>query len=209
MTTKQRTDIRQLALPLAIVLLVGFLANAGVWAFLVRPKAQAYEQMAAGGGEALNNLKRRTANIERLERYVDKLAQADIDMETLRNDVLSSRDQRMVDVNIEVTSLCEQFNIPVEQVNYGTDILEREELDRYDISLPLEGSYSDLRRFLQAVESSDKFLIVQKVALRQQSDGRTRSNQLQLDIDLATYFTASEQLLESWKAMRTRQGGRR
>ena len=56
---------------------------------------------------------------------------------------------------------------------------------------------------------SDKFLIVQKVALRQQSDGRTRGNQLQLDIDLATYFTASEQLLESWKAMRTRQGGRR
>lgn len=207
MSRKKRTDVRQLATPIFVVLLLGIAVNVALWAFLVRPKAQAYQAMAAGGGKQLEALEERRATIEQLEGYVDALEKAQNDMKTLRQDVLSTRALRMVDVNAEITGLSDRFNIPVEQVNYGTEILEREELDRYDISLPLEGSYSDLRRFLQAVESSEKFLIVEKVALRQSSDPAARGKKLQLNIDLATYFTASEQLLESWRSLRAKRGG--
>ena len=57
------------------------------------------------------------------------------------------------------------------------------------MTVPLEGGYANLRRFLQAVEVSDKFLVVERVAL---GEGKRGGAMLQLSITLATYFDAPE-----------------
>jgi Tfp pilus assembly protein PilO len=55
--------------------------------------------------------------------------------------------------------------------------------------VPLEGGYANLRKFLQAVESSSKFLVIEQVALAQGHEGGAI---LQLNIALATYFDDPE-----------------
>ena len=53
--------------------------------------------------------------------------------------------------------------------------------------VPLQGGYAALRQFLNAVEESDKFLLVERVVLAQGQDGGVL---LQLNITLTTYFDA-------------------
>ena len=57
--------------------------------------------------------------------------------------------------------------------------------------VPLTGGYSNLRKFIQAVEGSDEFLVVEQVSLGESADG---SQQLILNITLTTYFEAPEAL---------------
>ena len=72
------------------------------------------------------------------------------------------------------------------------------------ITVPLEGGYSALRRFLQAVEHSSKFLLVERVALGKGKEGGVL---LQLNITLATYFNAPEERLRK-KPQPTRRSRR-
>jgi len=55
--------------------------------------------------------------------------------------------------------------------------------------VPLEGGYHNLRGFIQAVESSSQFLVIERVVLVRSKEGGVL---LQLNITLATYFDAPE-----------------
>ena len=55
--------------------------------------------------------------------------------------------------------------------------------------VPLEGGYQNLRSFIQAVESSEQFIVVERVQLGRSNEGGVM---LQLNITLATYFDAPE-----------------
>ncbi|MFN0281755.1 MAG: hypothetical protein ACKVZ6_07260 [Kineosporiaceae bacterium] len=57
------------------------------------------------------------------------------------------------------------------------------------MTLPLEGGYANLRRFLHAVEISGEFLVIERVALAEGDEGGVR---LALNITLATYFDLPE-----------------
>ena len=112
------------------------------------------------------------------------------DLGVLHDDILSSRDRRLVEVQHEVAELCEQFGIEYTSVNYSNSVLPDVGLDRLGMNVPLEGNYGNLRRFLQAVEESSRFLLVEKVAL---SRGKEGGSLLSLNISMATYFNLSNE----------------
>lgn len=203
MTRSQRRDVRNWGGVAAMLLLVCFLVNGLVYAFMVRPKVQSVWELKNNSGPQIEALEERTDLVERMESYVGGLKQAETDMSTLRQDVLSTRERRFVDVQAEIADLSRQFNIPIDRVSYNHEILESEELDVAKITVPLEGSYSDLRRFLQAAEASDKFLVVERVSLGTSSTG---AGKLQLSIGMSTYFNAPKELLDSLRSLR-RTGG--
>ena len=58
--------------------------------------------------------------------------------------------------------------------------------------VPLAGGYTNLRKFIQSVESSDNFLVIERVAL---GTGKT-ADVVELNITLATYFIAPDADLE-------------
>ncbi len=201
---RRRRDLRQWSGPLFAGLALLLLANAAVYAFVVRPKVRSVWELETNSGPRVQALEEEREAVERLEAYVAGLGEARDDMETLRRDVLATRERRLVDVQAEIGKLCVQFGIPLDKVNYSHEILEAERLDRIYMLVPLEGNYADLRRFLQAVEASDKFLVVERVALGPASSGKA---ELQLNIVLATYFNAPEELLETLRDMRARARG--
>ncbi len=73
-------------------------------------------------------------------------------------------------------------------VDTDTEYMAGQGLERFAMVVPLQGGYANLRHFIQAVESSDKFLVVERVAIDRAKDGGVL---LQMNITLATYFDAS------------------
>jgi len=122
---------------------------------------------------------------------------AEKDLEKLRDEILSSRNTRLVEVQNEVAQLAAEFHIPLDSVGFSSELLLDEELDRFGMDVPLEGNYSSLRKFLQAVEQSDKFLVVERVGLAR---GKAGGSLLSLNISLATYFNAPEGLRDFLRA---------
>ena len=188
----RRFDIRQAGTPILIALLLGFAVNAGVYFLVVRPAALEYRAIADENSPLNEELEELQAVVDKRESYLEALAKAERDLQYIRDEVLSTKAQRMIEVQAERDSLCRQFNIDVDTVDYDHNLLMREELDVLRMVVPLQGGYATLRQFLQAVESSSNFLLIERVALGQGKDGGV---QLQLSITLTTYFDAPEHMI--------------
>jgi Tfp pilus assembly protein PilO len=187
--TRSRFDIRQHGRPILFVL-GGLLAlNLAGFLLVVRPQVREFRALTTENSPRAQLLRARQDHVEALEAFVDALGQARTDLQTLREQVLSTRERRMVAVQAELRDLCERFNIDLELVNYEHGELGAEALEYQRMVVPLRGGYSALRGFLQAVESSDKFLVVEKVVLGQGKEGGVL---LDLQITLATYFDSPE-----------------
>ena len=187
-----RFDIRQGGRQILLLLALLAMVNAGVYLLYVRPDVQEYQTLLEENKPRFDELNLREAEAVELETYLAGLRQAEEDLQQLRDEVLSTKDARMVDVQVELAKLARDFKIQAPTNDFDNQVLYEEELERFVIVLPLEGGYSNLRRFLRAVENSDNFLIVERVAL---ASGKRGGVLLSLDISLATYFNAPEELL--------------
>lgn len=189
--TKRRVgfDIRQAGRQIGIVFLVVLIVNIAVAAFVVRPTVRAFRSLDENSLPQRNQLRQRQKQVEGREAFLAALVQAEVDLQTLRGEILSTRQRRMVEVQVELAKLARQFNINLERVQYENDLLEDEGLERFAMVVPLEGGYANLRKFIEAVERSERFLVVERVALGSGQDGGTL---LQLNITLATYFDVPE-----------------
>jgi len=182
---KPRFDLRQMARQILALYLALLVVNVLVYAVLVRPRAQSVRQMRAESQPARARLKEREAEAKAREGTLAALERAKSDLERLRNDVLSTRDRRMIEVQLEVARLARQFGVNYQRVQYENKELEDEGLDRMAMVVPLSGGYGSLRKFLQAVETSDKFLVIEQVAL---ATGKEGGALVDLNITLASYF---------------------
>lgn len=182
---QSRWDIRQASREL----LVGFggllLANLAFYGIFVKPRTGDLAALTTKSQPKLEELERREAAVQVREAYLQGIEQAEDDLDHLRTNVLQTRDRRIVTVQQEVEDLAQQFNLQSTQITYQNEILRNEGIERYGTTLPLEGGYANLRKFLQAIEKSDKFLVIERVALAEGLEGGVM---LQLNITLATYF---------------------
>jgi len=184
-----------------ITLIVGLLAvaNGVVYFLATRPKVQEYTSLQEGTGPQQEALRAHRAEVEEREGYHEALVKAEADLLTLREAVLSTRKLRMTEVYLELASLAGQFSIDVDSISFDNEILREEELDKLVMTVPLEGGYANLRKFLRAVENSEKFLVVERVAL---GEGKRGGVLLQLSISLATYFDAPDDVKRANEAER-------
>lgn len=183
-----RFDIRAASGRIALVLGALLLANVAVSIVLVRPKVAEYRQLTDQTGPHMQVVKTRERDVKGVETYSTSLTKARDDMKHLAEDVLSTRQRRMIGVQLEVARLVKEFGIALDRVQYENQSLDNGALERFGIVVPLAGGYTNLRKFIQAVESSENFLVIEKVALDQ---GKSQ-DLLELDITLATYFIAPD-----------------
>ena len=200
-TPRFRFDIRQNGRRIITALLLLLALNVLAYAFLVRPKIRDYTMLEEQSLPRRKALAERKAEVEAREGYLRALEQAQVDLKTLRGDVLSTRPVRMVQVNQMLALMAEQYKIQLETVQYENTQLEDEGIERYAMVVPLIGGYANLRRFIQAIEDSDEFLVIERVAIDRARDGGVM---LQLNITLATYFDSPE-LRQKLEQRRSRQ----
>lgn len=178
-------DIRQSGRRIVWALVVLVALNLAATLLVVRPKVRDLEGLQEASAPRREAKQALIDDVESREAYLAALDQARLDLATLRDDVLSTKNRRLVPVQLEVASLADEFGVRFEQVRNKNAVLEDEELEYFGMVVPLEGGYANLRQFIQAVESSEKFLVIEQVALDEAKDGGAL---LQLNITVATYF---------------------
>jgi Tfp pilus assembly protein PilO len=184
-----RFDIRQAGRLLLVAYGALILVNAVFFLLLTRPKVFEYRTMTEKTAPLVQALANRETQVDDLEEYLRRLQQTQTDLERLREEILATKNRRMIEVQLELEKLAKQFHINSDQVTYENQILEEEDLERFAMVVPLEGGYQNLRSFIQAVESSDQFLVIERVNLVRSREGGVL---LELNITLATYFDAPE-----------------
>ena len=185
---RPRFDVREASGIIFLFLGVLILGNILVTVFVVRPKVVRHRQLTDLSSPQLQVVKTREKEVVQKEDYRKALEKARDDMKHLAGDILSTRQRRMVGVQLEVAKLAREFGIALDRVKYENEPLDNGALERFAIVVPLSGGYTALRKFIQSVESSDNFLVIERVAL-----GSGKSTELlELNITLATYFIAPD-----------------
>ena len=91
-----RFDIRQASKKILVGLLVLAGLNAIFYFISTRPALKEYRKLEATTRPDFDEIKQRERAVTRLESFRDGLQQAETDLQTLRDDVLSTRDARLV-----------------------------------------------------------------------------------------------------------------
>lgn len=190
---KARFDVREASGKILLAMAALLLANAVVAIVFVRPEVMRYRQLTDASSPQAQLLKSREKEVLAHEAYRAALEKARDDMKHFAADVLSTRQRRMIGVQLEVTGLAKQFGISADRVAYENNDLDNGALERFGTVVPLTGGYASLRKFIQAVESSENFLVIERVTLGQGKTGDT----VELHITLATYFIAPDAKLEN------------
>lgn len=189
---RPRFDIRDASGIVFTVLGALLLANLAVSIIVVRPKVVRYRQLTDLSSPQLQVVKTREKEVTQKEEYRKSLEKARDEMKRLAGEVLSTRQRRMIGVQLEIAKLARSFGIASDQVHYENESVDNGALERFGSVVPMAGGYADLRKFIQAVESSDNFLVIERVAL---GSGKS-SDVLDLNITLATYFIAPDANLD-------------
>ena len=184
MTRKKVFDIREASGRIALVLFALLAVDVAVSVLLVRPEVAKHRQLTDETGPHVQVVKERQKDVETKEAYAASLIKARDDVKRLAGEVLSTKQRRMIGVQMEIDNLERQFGIAYNSVKYENESLDNGAVERFGIVVPLSGGYSNLRKFLQAVEGSENFLVIERIALGTGKSGDV----VELDITLATYF---------------------
>ncbi len=191
---RSRFDVREQSGKILLLLGAGLLANVVVSVLVVRPKVVRYRQLTDVSSPQLQVVETREKDVVQKEAYRTSLEKTRDDMKHLAGEVLATRQRRMIGVQFEVAKLVKEFGIALEKVQYENEQVDNGALERFGIVVPLTGGYTSLRKFIQAVESSDNFLVIERVQL---GTGKS-SDVVELNITLATYFTAPDINLDNF-----------
>jgi hypothetical protein len=129
-----------------------------------------------------------------------------VGLERFHREVLSTKRERMTFFLREIRRMAQQSGVRLETIGYNVEEIresrkargaapsglglgdaEASALIRFSTTLPLEGTYGAVRKFLSAVENNPElFLVIERVSLRSKAEDRI--NQIDLNVEFSTYF---------------------
>lgn len=122
---------------------------------------------------------------ELLKSRVTGLEQAQKDLQYLYTKVFESEKTGPTEIRLELEDLAQKAQIKRGDFTYGYDRLEQYRLQRFNLGVPVEGSYRNIRQFINSIERSKHFLILERVEL---SAEKQNPNSVNLDFRLSTYL---------------------
>ena len=168
-------------LPLLLLLLV----NIAVLAW--------YGTVYSGYAKSVDRqLENRRSELERLEEQSKKQRQTlqrldrnQTQLTRFYTERLAPPSERLTDVIREVRSLAKTAGLQPSSINYPEDELADYGLVKRTFSFNVEGSYAQLRRFINLLEMTESFLTLEAVTM----GGRKEDARLRIRLKLSTLFT--------------------
>ena len=179
-------DIREKAPLLIAILLVLLAGNLGAAFLLNLPRSERAASLREAAHDLQQRLLQRRGQVERFRTEYDRVMGGQKSLRTFYDEVLSTKRQRMTPLLKEVREIAARFNIKPESISYSHDIFDRDRIVKFGAVMPINGSYENLRAFIDAIENSENFLIIEAVNLTDSKEGGVI---LSLNIALATYFS--------------------
>ncbi|PYQ10535.1 MAG: hypothetical protein DMH00_10840 [Acidobacteria bacterium] len=186
---RKRFDIRDERAKVGIVLGVVAVINLTLYVALNLPRMhrEAVEEgRVTSLTQDLSEVSRRVTLMKDLnQRFEGEKSKVD----RFYQDVLGSKDARMIRIQREVRAIASSLGLDPETIAYDPELLDKVGLVRFGINVPLSGDYRNLRQFINKIEKSENFFIVDSVTLGGGKDGGAL---LDLEIHLSTYFDSPE-----------------
>lgn len=177
------TERGRLLIPLAILLVLNI-------AFYFVGTLRAKSRTGALQAKA-ESLQARTVQANRDMKFVserlESVTQAKSNVDDFYQDVLSTIETKQIPIIDEVNRLAREYRIELERVDYQPDkeVDDAPDVTYMGIALPLRGDYRSLRRFINRLEKSEHFLVIDAIDLRNVKES---SSTLALNIRLYTYY---------------------
>lgn len=144
--------------------------------------------------EELNEARQVLARLEaRLERVEDQAAwveQTRSGLQELYGERLAPERARLTRVIAEVKDLASRAGLEPQQISYPSEPLEEFGLRKRSFVFRVDGSYSDLRKFVNLLELSESFLTLEQVTL----SGAGARGGLSIQLRISTLFALDEGL---------------
>ena len=180
-------DTRKSVRPALVTGLLLLAINVGVYALVIRPRVQAYENLEGTRIEFEHELGTAEKRTRSFRKNLQRSKRPSRMTKKFHKTVLGTKQSRSIDIQREISEIATQFRIDPQSLSIQNKDLEDNGLENIEIELPLEGDYGDLRSFIARVESSKSFLIVDGIGLTGTKEGGL---QLALNITVSSYFDA-------------------
>ena len=187
--TRRRLDLREDFWTIAGACGALLLVNLGLYAMVNLPRVRLLADLAEGRNQARSTLKaaeqRVAAMRELVRRYDEEVGR----LEDFYANRLGTKGERLTSIQKEVRTIATEFRIDPNSIDYNPDRLEKTDLVRFQMNVPLEGGYPNLRQFISRVEASKHLLTVDSVELTGSQGGGAM---LSLTIRISAYFRDPE-----------------
>ena len=184
---KDQSEIWRLRLWVWVPALLFFLINAVAFSVYSFGFADQVKSLEADLGEAQKQLQPQSLKRKELENRIQRASAADIAVEQLYDQQFSTRSQRLTRVTTEVKTLARKAGLNPRTLSYPEEAIESYGLVKRSFVFPVEGTYLELRQFLNLLEHSESFLTLESVTLSETS--RDQGPELRMNLRISTLFS--------------------
>ena len=178
-------DVREKA-PLIAGIILGLLGINMIFAFLVNvPRARRTAALDDAVAQASQVLVSKQEDVARLREHYSRVMEGRQNLDKFYSDILSTKQLRLISFQKEIRDIAKKFNINVETITYPREVYPKDKVARFSATMPLSGSYENLREFIDTIEKSDNFIVIDAIQLTNSKEGGVI---LSLSIQLSTYF---------------------
>ncbi len=171
---------------LALILL---LVNVVVTVLVVLPQHNRVLNLQASSVSLKKQLAVEQREVKNLRTRLQNLRQSQADLKTIYDKVLMSRSEGVTAIRLELESLTRSMQNARQDFSYTYDDLPDFGLQVFHLGVPVEGNYRSLRQFINSIENSKHFLILDRVELSSEK----KADVLNLDFRISTYLVNNEQ----------------
>jgi Tfp pilus assembly protein PilO len=182
------------------------LANLVVYGAVTYRLATKQERLAQQQASLSEEIATRQAELAALREEQERIERNDAVAEQFWSDVVQPVTPGLTDALAEIDRLARQSNVERGRTSYSQEVLAVG-LREMNVSMPLQGSYFDLIRFINVLERSERFFLVREIALRDAAEGR-----LSLRCDVSFFVKPPDETAaasENGNGARTRRGSGR
>ena len=122
-----------------------------------------------------------------LEAQQEAIARTRLAIDELYSERLASESERLTSIIAEVKDLAARSGLTPPSVSYPTEPLQDYGLRRRGFVFSVQGSYPDLRKFINLLELSDTFLTLEEVTLSEGGSGN-----LSIQLRVSTLFATGD-----------------
>jgi len=166
--------------------LLFFLANATAYVVYRFGFADRVQSLEASLEETRKSLEQEAPKRARLERLIERSRRNDEDIRRLYDERFSTRSQRLTRITAEVKQLARTAGLNPLSINYGEEKIEDYGLVKRSFAFSVDGTYLELRKFINLLELSESFLTLEEVTLTGDED--EQGPELHIRLILSTLF---------------------
>ncbi|MFP5288078.1 MAG: hypothetical protein ACLGI9_20245 [Thermoanaerobaculia bacterium] len=183
---RDQSEIWRLRLWIWLPALLFFLANAVAFSVYRFGYANRVESLEADLGEAKEQLQPQALRRKELERLIQRAGAAEAAVRQLYDERFSTRSERLTRATAEVKSLARKAGLNPRTLSYPEEAIQDYGLVKRSFVFAVEGTYLELRQFINLMELSDSFLTLEAVSLSE--TGGDTGPELRMNLQISTLF---------------------